>query len=168
MGSQQEASLRTITNYCIKFKIIENTPQHWDHLMMWSVWDEVNGKKAFRENRISETVMVEKGRAEASERKRTIWRNVSEMLRQIWRECGYWHWLVAEYAIPMIPLWHKEYFEKEQTQEKLWKQSRSYPFVREIDIYKEISIWKGISLTVPGREGWPNQKKLLSMQKSLT
>ena len=38
-----------------------------------------------------------------------------------------------------MPLWHKNYFrlvilKKEQTQEKLRKPSRSYPFVR--DIYK--------------------------------
>ena len=26
-----------------------------------------------------------------------------------------------------VPLWHKDYFEKQQTWEELWKQSRSYP-----------------------------------------
>ena len=40
-----------------------------------------------------------------------------------------------------MPLWHKDYFEltifkKQQTQEQLSKPIRSYPFVREIHIYK--------------------------------
>ena len=39
------------------------------------MWDEVSGRKAFRENGISGTAMMEEGRAEASKRKRTIWRS---------------------------------------------------------------------------------------------
>ena len=33
-------------------------------------------------------------------------------------------------------------FKNQQTREKLWKPSRSYPFVRDIYIYKEISMWR--------------------------
>ena len=50
-----------------------------------------------------------------------------------------------------MPLWHIVHFEmvifkKQQTQQKLWK-LRSYPFVRDIYIYKEILICKGVSLS---------------------
>lgn len=47
----------------------------------------------------------------------------------------------TEYTAPNTPLWHKDYFElmvfeKEQTQENLWKQSSSYPFVKDIYTHK--------------------------------
>ena len=40
-----------------------------------------------------------------------------------------------------MSIWHMDYFElvifkEQQTQEKLWKLTRNYPFVREIYIYK--------------------------------
>lgn len=45
------------------------------------------------------------------------------------------------YYLLNMPLWHKDYFElivyeKQQTEENLWKQSRGYPFVKEIYINK--------------------------------
>lgn len=51
--------------------------------------------------------------------------------------------LEGEHNMPPqnVPLWHKDYFQlvifkKQQTQEQLSKPLRSYPFVREINIYK--------------------------------
>ena len=47
-----------------------------------------------------------------------------------------------------MPFCHKDYFEKEQTQEKFWKQKLSYCFEREIYICKKISICKDISISI--------------------
>ena len=141
------------------------------------------------EERLSGSTMMEKGRAEGNERKRTAWRSevdgswrvgkkevgVSHILMKGFEAKVKWMWVLIlinerwQNVPPQnIPLWHFDYFEKQQTQEKLWKHSRSCPIVREICIYKEISIYKAVSLSVPGREGWLNYKKLLSVEKTPT
>ena len=66
-----------------------------------------------------------------SRKSRHTWSN-----RQIWPWSTEWSRAKANRVLPrdynmlpqIMPLWFKDYFEKKQTEEKHWKQSRSYPF----------------------------------------
>lgn len=74
------------------------------------------------------------------------------------------------FPFPDMSLWHKDYFKLVifktlQTQEKLWKPSKSYPSVRNIYIFKE-EICKGAFLSIPGSGGWEKISRNLSMVKA--
>ena len=56
----------------------------------------------------------------------------------------------------------QQMFKKQRTKEKVWKLSRSYPFVEDIYIYKDISLF------VPGRGGVTKSLKTLTIVKVLT
>ena len=59
----------------------------------------------------------------------------------------------------IMPLWFKDYFEKKQTEETHWKQSRSCPFIREINVYKgTLSIRTGVFLSIK-RKRVPSRKE---------
>lgn len=71
-----------------------------------------------------------------------------------------------------MTFWHKDYYTesiilRNSRQEKLWRQNLSFPFVREINIYKRNLPCKGIFLSVPGKMTLTH-KTFLSKEKILT
>lgn len=59
-------------------------------------------------------------------------------------------------------------FLRNSAQEKLWKLNRSYPFVRDIYVYKEnLHLWRCFP-QVPGGREWLNLQKTWSLEKTET